>query len=55
VWQEGEDDGATLLLVTHASSEGSQRRAAEGLRSLDVVRNVAAAIRVEGTGPTPNL
>ena len=55
VWQEGEDDGATLLLVTHASHEGRQRAAADALRSLEVVRNVAAVIRVEGTGPTPNL
>lgn len=55
VWQEGEDDGATLLLVTHANHEGRQRASLEALRSLDVVRDVAAVIRVEGAGPTPNL
>ncbi len=55
VWQEGEDDGATLLLVTHAHNEGRQRATAQALRSLDVVNNVAAVIRVEGAGPTPNL
>ncbi len=55
VWQEGEDDGATLLLVTHASQEGRQRAAADALRTLEVVRDVAAVIRVEGTGPTPDL
>ncbi len=55
VWQEGEDDGATLLLVTHTHREGRQRASLEGLRALEVVRDVAAVIRVEGTGPTPNL
>ena len=55
VWQEGEDDGATLLLVTHSHNEGRQRASLEGLRSLEVVRDVAAVIRVEGAGPTPNL
>ncbi|MGI9649063.1 MAG: homoserine dehydrogenase [Acidimicrobiia bacterium] len=55
VWQEGEADGATLLLVTHANNEGLQRASVEALRSLDVVQDVAAVIRVEGTGPTPNL
>ena len=55
VWQEGEADGATLLLVTHANNEGRQRASVEALRSLDVVQDVAAVIRVEGTGPTPNL
>lgn len=55
VWQEGEGDGATLLLVTHANTEGRQRASATALRSLEVVRDVAAVIRVEGAGPTPNL
>ncbi|MBT8203158.1 MAG: homoserine dehydrogenase [Acidimicrobiia bacterium] len=55
VWQEGEDDGATLLLVTHAHEEGRHRASLDELRALDVVRNVGAVIRVEGTGPTPNL
>lgn len=55
VWQEGEDDGATLLLVTHSHEEGRQRASVAALRSLEVVRDVAAVIRVEGTGPTPNL
>ena len=55
VWQEGEDDGATLLLVTHSHAEGRQRASLEALRSLEVVRTVAAVIRVEGAGPTPNL
>ncbi len=47
VWQEGTGDEATLLIVTHACPEGRQRKAIDGLRGLDVVREVAAAIRVE--------
>ena len=47
VWQEGRGDGATLLLVTHEAAEGSQRAAVDSLRSLDVVTEVAAVIRVE--------
>ncbi len=55
VWQEGEDDEATLLLVTHATEERSQQASLEALRALDVVDEVAAVFRVEGAGPTPNL
>ena len=55
VWQEGEDDEATLLLVTHATEERSQQASLEALRALDVVDEVAALFRVEGAGPTPNL
>ena len=55
VWQEGEDDEATLLLVTHATEEGRQRASLAGLEGLDVVDEVAAVFRVEGVGPTPNL
>ena len=55
VWQEGEDDEATLLLVTHATLEKRQRASLAELEGLDVVDEVAAVFRVEGTGPTPNL
>ena len=55
VWQEGEDDEATLLLVTHPTEEKSQRASLEALQELDVVDEVAAVFRVEGAGPTPNL
>ena len=47
VWQEGTGDLADLLMVTHAAPEGRQRAAVEGLRGLEVVREVAAVIRVE--------
>jgi homoserine dehydrogenase len=47
VWQEGRGDQATLLLITHEAPEGRQRAAVEALRSLEVVEQVAAVIRVE--------
>jgi homoserine dehydrogenase len=55
VWQVGEGDEATLLLVTHPTVERHLRVSAEELRRLEVVREVASIIRVEGAGPTPNL
>jgi homoserine dehydrogenase len=48
VWQEGRGDEATLLVVTHEALEKQQRSAVASLRHLDVVEEVAAAIRVEG-------
>jgi homoserine dehydrogenase len=48
VWQEGRGKEATLLLVTHEAPERQQRAAAAALNRLDVVEEVAAAIRVEG-------
>ncbi|MBN2113299.1 MAG: homoserine dehydrogenase [Acidimicrobiia bacterium] len=48
VWQEGRGDDATLLMVTHEALEKQQRAAAATLAHLDVVEEVAAAIRVEG-------
>jgi homoserine dehydrogenase len=47
VWQEGLGDEATLLLITHSALEASQRRAVASLEGLDVVKRVAATIRVE--------
>ena len=47
VWQEGTGDEATLLIVTHACPESRQQKAADGLRGLDVVREISAVIRVE--------
>lgn len=46
LWQEGRGDDATLLLVTHDARESDLRAAAAGLEALDVVKQVAAAIRV---------
>jgi homoserine dehydrogenase len=48
VWQEGRGDEATLLMITHEAPERQQRAAAATLDGLEVVEEVAAAIRVEG-------
>jgi homoserine dehydrogenase len=47
VWQEGTDDEATLLIVTHRAPEALQQAALARVRDLDCVNAVAAAIRVE--------
>ena len=51
VWQEGRGDDATLLLITHNAREEDHRAAARDLEELEVVRQVAATIRVIGTIP----
>ncbi len=51
LWQEGRGDDATLLLVTHDALEADLREAAAGLAALDVVKQVAAAIRVVSPEP----
>ncbi len=48
VWQEGRGDDATLLLITHHAREDHHRAAAQDLEELEVVRQVAATIRVIG-------
>lgn len=49
VWQEGRGGEATLLLVTHDASEANHRAAVGAIRDLDVVKQVAATIRVVGS------
>lgn len=44
--QEGRGDDATLLIVTHDAREADHRRAVGALEGLDVVRQVAATLRV---------
>jgi homoserine dehydrogenase len=51
LWQEGRGEDATLLLVTHDAREVDLRAAAAGLGGLDVVKQVAAAIRVISPEP----
>jgi homoserine dehydrogenase len=51
LWQEGRGDDATLLLITHDAREADLRAAAAGLAALDVVKQVAAAIRVISPEP----
>ena len=48
VWQEGEEDHAQLLLITHAARERDLQATLHDLRSLPVVRAVASVMRVEG-------
>ena len=47
VWQEGQGDEATLLIVTHRAPEAQQQAAVAALRDLHTVRSVASVIRVE--------
>jgi homoserine dehydrogenase len=49
VWQEGRGGDATLLLVTHEASEANHRAGGAAIGELDVVKQVAAAIRVVGS------
>ena len=51
VWQEGRGDHATLLLITHHAQETNHRAAVAELDGLEVVRQVAATIRVIGASP----
>ena len=51
VWQEGRGEDATLLLITHDALESNQRAAVAALRSLEVVTEVAATIRVQSDEP----
>lgn len=46
VWQEGKGSGATLLIVTHRAPERRQHAALDSLAGLEVVRNIAAVVRV---------
>lgn len=51
VWQEGRGEDATLLLITHDALEMNQRAAVRAVRSLEVVTEVAATIRVQSDEP----
>lgn len=48
VWQEGRDDRAQLLLITHAARERDVQATLHALRELSQVQDVASVIRVEG-------
>jgi homoserine dehydrogenase len=47
VWQDGVDDGAELVLVTHRSREADLRATVEALGQVASIRRVAGVIRVE--------
>jgi homoserine dehydrogenase len=46
--QDGRGDDAALVIVTHRGTEADLSRVVEELRGLDVVREVASVLRVEG-------
>ncbi|MDQ3952543.1 MAG: homoserine dehydrogenase [Actinomycetota bacterium] len=48
VRQEGSGDEATLVLITHTSTEGQHQATFRELADLDVVKDVRSTIRVEG-------
>ena len=48
VRQEGSDNGARLVVVTHAAREADLADTAESLKSLDAVKSVNNVIRLEG-------
>ena len=47
VWQDGAEDGAELVLVTHRSREADLRATVLALGKLPAIRRVAGVIRVE--------
>jgi len=49
VRQEGFEDEATLMLITHVATEGQHRRTFADLAGLEAVKSVDSTIRVEGT------
>jgi homoserine dehydrogenase len=48
VRQEGRNDEATLVVVTHTASDASLAATVADLRRLDIVREVTSVMRVEG-------
>jgi homoserine dehydrogenase len=50
VRQEGRGEDATLVLVTHTASDAALAATVDDLRDLDVVREIASVLRVEGGG-----
>jgi homoserine dehydrogenase len=48
VRQEGHGDDASLVVVTHTARDAALQDVVEELRGLDVVRDVASVMRVEG-------
>jgi Homoserine dehydrogenase len=48
VRQEGRDDDALLIIVTHQATDAALRATIDALAELDIVREVASVMRVEG-------
>ncbi|MCC5949378.1 MAG: homoserine dehydrogenase [Nitriliruptoraceae bacterium] len=53
VWQDGSEDTAQLVLITHRAREGDLRTTVSALGTLSGVRSVASVLRVESEGVTP--
>jgi homoserine dehydrogenase len=50
VRQEGLQDDASLVIVTHTAKDSALAATVEDLRGLEIVRAVASVMRVEGDG-----
>jgi homoserine dehydrogenase len=48
VRQSGRGDDANLVIVTHTASDAALSATVVELRALDIVRDVASVMRVEG-------
>ena len=48
VRQEGRDDDAQLVVVSHEATDAQLSATVEGLRRMDIVREVTSVMRVEG-------
>ena len=48
VRQEGRDDDAQLVVVSHSATDAQLAATVEQLRGLDIVREVTSVMRVEG-------
>jgi homoserine dehydrogenase len=48
VRQSGRGDDASLVIVTHTASDAALSATVADLRTLDIVRDVASVMRVEG-------
>lgn len=48
VRQEGKDDHATLMLITHIAAEGAHELTFKDLRKLEIVKEISSTIRVVG-------
>jgi homoserine dehydrogenase len=46
--QNGRDDDAELVIVTHLATEGELKATVDALKKMDIVTNISSVIRVEG-------
>ena len=46
--QNGRDDDAELIIVTHRATEGELKATVEALKKMDIVNKISSVIRVEG-------